>query len=197
MSRLSHQQWSNIRSAWEASSQKGYAWLTVDSGGPWSVSREAVRLRASKEAWRKLPGVAGGTRQVDGHPAADAPIHREVDGALDGENPGQASLAGQVKSDHLAPVATKLNDDERLELRDKHQREWGGIARPLLYELAREARLATGSEKARIVKSFLDGLRMLQQAEAALHGLEVLDFDWDNLTLEELKLIYEKGRLPK
>jgi hypothetical protein len=38
---------------------------------------------------------------------------------------------------------------------------------------------------------------MLQQAEAALYGLEVLNFDWDNLSPEELKTIYEKGRLSK
>jgi hypothetical protein len=197
MARLTLVQWHNIRTSWEVSANPGYAWLTEDGGGPWSVSREAVRLRASKEAWRKLPNVAGGIQQGAMHPAANAAVHGEIDGSLDGENPGEASLAGQGKSDHLAPVATKLNDDERLELRDKHQREWGGIARPLLYELAREARSATGSEKARIVRSFLDGLRMLQQAEAALHGLEVLDFDWDNLSPEELKVIYEKGRLPK
>ena len=197
MARLTLSQWHNLRASWEASSNPGYAWLTADGGGPWSVSREAVRLRASKEGWRKLPGITGYAQQVDGHPAADSTIRGEVDGALDGKNPGEASFVGQGKSDHLAPVATKLDDDERLELRDKHQREWSGIARPLLYDLAREARSATGSEKARIVKSFLDGLRILQQTEAALHGLEVLDFDWDNLSPEELKTIYEKGRLPK
>ena len=197
MARHTLAQWCNIRASWEASSNPGYAWLTKDGGGPWSVSREAVRLRASKEAWRKLPNVAGGIQQVDGRSVTNAGIHGDIDGSLDEKNSDGPSLAGQGKTDHLVPVATKLNNDERLELRDKHQREWGGIARPLLYELAREARSATGSDKARIVRSFLDGLRMLQEAEAALHGLEVLNVDWDNLSPEELKTIYEKGRLSK
>src|SRR5215213_6167059 len=105
MARHTLAQWCNIRASWEVSSNPGYAWLTVDGGGPWSVSREAVRLRASKEVWRKLPGVAGGKQQVDGHPAADVSMCGEVDVSHDEKNSDGASLAGQGKSDHLAPVA--------------------------------------------------------------------------------------------
>jgi len=144
MARLTIAQWHNIRASWEVSPNPGYAWLTKDGGGPWSVSREAVRLRALKEAWRKLPNVAGGIQQGAGHPAADVSICGEVDGALDERNPLKPDSARHHEEGHLAAEITQPNDDPRNELLDRHKREWATIARGLIYDLARETRAATG-----------------------------------------------------
>jgi hypothetical protein len=196
MARLSYQQWSVMRAIWENDPRPGFSWLCSESGGPWSVSREAVRQHAAKECWRKLPSVAGSAQQADDQPVADSAIHGKIDERLDGGKFVEVSLMGRSEAGHQASEVTELNNDLRNELLDKHKREWGSLVRSLIYETAREARMATGIEKARMTRIVVDCMRVLHQAEADVRGLQALHINWDDLSVEELRAIYEKGKLP-
>jgi len=197
MARFSYQQWSVMRTIWENDPRPGFSWLCSESGGPWSVSREAVRQHAAKKCWRKLPSAAGGARQAEDKPVADIAIRGEVDECLDGRKAVETRLASRSEVDQQASEVAEFNNDLRNELLDKHKREWGSLARSLIYETAREARMAVGIEKARMTRIVVDCMRVLHQAEADVHGLQALHINWDDLSVEELRAIYEKGKLPR
>ena len=196
MARLSSQQWSTMRAIWENDPRPGFSWLCSESGGPWSVSRKAVRQHAAKECWRKLPSVTGGAQQAEDKPIADIVIHGKIDEHLDGGKSVEADLSRRSEADQRASELTKLNGDPRSELLDRHKKEWGSVARGLIYETVRETQKATGLNKGKLMKLVVDALRVLHQAETDTYGLQVLHVDWDNLSTEELRAIYEKGKLP-
>src|SRR6478609_6792120 len=184
MARLSSQQWSTMRAIWENDPRPGFSWLCSESGGPWSVSREAVRQHAAKECWRKLPSVTGSAQQAEDKPIADIVIHGKIDERLDGGKSVGVDLSKRSEADQQASEFTELNDDLRNQLLDKHKKEWGSVARGLIYETVREAQKATGLNKGKLMKLVVDALRVLHQAETDAHGLQVLHVDWDNLSTE-------------
>src|SRR4051812_3379245 len=95
MARLSLLQWQSIRSAWERDPRPGFSWLTEHGGGPWRVSREAIRLRANKDGWRKLPSDVGNTPQADDQPDASAVMRGVLDANLGAQNPDAERLASR------------------------------------------------------------------------------------------------------
>ena len=185
-----------MRAIWENDPRPGFSWLCSESGGPWSVSREAVRQHAAKECWRKLPSVTGSAQQAEDKPIADIAIRGKIDERIDEGKSVEVSLTGRSEADQRVSEFTELNDDLRNQLLDKHKKEWGSVARGLIYETVREAQKATGLNKGKLMKLVVDALRVLHQAETDAHGLQVLHVDWDNLSTEELRKIYEKGKLP-
>src|SRR3954462_13312740 len=95
MARLTVLQWHNMRSTWEADPRPGYAWLCEQSGGPWRVSREAIRLRAQRENWRKLPDVAPGSQQSGDGVDAIAAARGVLDQSLGVQNSGAEGAASR------------------------------------------------------------------------------------------------------
>jgi hypothetical protein len=204
MARLSLLQWQSIRNIWECDPRPGYSWLTEDGGGPWRVSREAIRLRANKDGWRKLPSDVGGIQQADDQPDAGVVMRGVLDANLGAQNPGAERLESRDEPVPFtgssspvgspAPDHNTLDQDPRNKLLAQHKSEWN-LARGLIYGLAKEARMASGVNRGRLTKFVIDGLRTLQQAERSAHGLDVLQIAWDDLRVEQLEAI-AKGKLP-
>jgi hypothetical protein len=174
----------------------GFAWLCLQSGGPWNVSREAIRLRAQRDHWRKILSVAGDAQQADDQPVVDIALSGKIAERLDEGKSVEVDLSRRSEAGQRASEFTELNDDLRNQLLDKHKKEWGSVARGLIYETVREAQKATGLNKGKLMKLVVDALRVLHQAEADAHGLQTLHVNWDSLSVEELRAIYEKGKLP-
>ena len=203
MARLSLLQWQSVRSAWEHDPRPGFSWLTEHGGGPWRVSREAIRLRAQRENWRKLPDATPGSQQSGDDADTAVAMRGVLDLNLGAKNSGAERLASQggpSSSESSFPISfpasdrDALDEDPRNKLLAQHKAEWN-LARGLIYSLAKEARIASGVNRGRLTKFVIDGLRTLQQAERAAHGLDVLQIPLDDLSLEQLEAI-SKGRWP-
>jgi hypothetical protein len=60
VARLTEEEWRSVRVMWEASANRGLAWMVKAGGGPWDVTTEAIRRRRLAEGWRKHGSAQGG-----------------------------------------------------------------------------------------------------------------------------------------
>ena len=217
MPRLNPSQWLTLRAAWSASPLPGFAWLTQAGGGPWPVSREAIRSRALKESWQKVQvspatvarahlaadramaeqGELGGFA-CTGNPASQAPSAGaafDPDFGFPDEPDGTEGADGRGLPGEQAAADQQDGGALREWLLDVHRKEWKA-ARRLVHAAMRQADLARGLEKARLAKIAVEALRAIQAAERTSYGLDVELLDFQNMTDEQLQSVAD-GRTPR
>jgi hypothetical protein len=179
MARLTEEQWRSVRAMWEASANRGLAWMTKAGNGPWDVTAEAVRRRKNAEGWRKHAPVPGG---------ADAVV-----GCCGGKSAREGARAGLfAPADGWAGLDPAGDLDE---LRDallvQHRRDW------LAYRGLLSAAAAEGRDGgARGVKTLGEAVRTMQIAEREAFGMDPAQHDFGAMTLEQLEAL-AAGRWPR
>jgi len=126
--RPSKEVWAKAREIWEADPRTGYAWLVEQVG--LGVSVEAVRQRASKEAWAKAETLEG--MRVKAHRIADKNLtsRKKLDGKLDAPSSEleaaidhRAAIIDQQRGDwaefrELFPMSDLKSDPDRAKTAD-------------------------------------------------------------------------------
>lgn len=126
--RPSKEVWAKAREIWEADPRTGYAWLIEQVG--LGVSVEAVRQRASKEAWAKAETLEG--MRVKAHRIADKNLtsRKKLDGKLDAPSSEleaaidhRAAIIDQQRGDwaefrELFPMSDLKSDPDRAKTAD-------------------------------------------------------------------------------
>jgi hypothetical protein len=184
MARLTSAQWALLRTQWQGSPLAGFHWLTQAGGGPWPVSREAVRQRARAEGWSKVP--------PDGAAARHQPAELACEGNLSAEAAGDGGIGAFTPAfPTCGPDAPEEVDDElRWRLEALHRSDWL-VARRLLDRAVRDA----GRIDARMAKVVAETLVRIQEGERRTYALDLL-VDFDALSSEQLQAIVD-GRRPR
>ena len=179
MARLTEEQLRSVRVMWEASANRGLAWMTKAGGGPWDVTAEAIRRRRLAESWRKHAPAQGG---------ADAGV------GCWGESRGTGGLHGGL----FEPAGDRAGldpADDLDELRDallvQHRRDWLAY-RGLLSAAAAER----GDGGVRRVKALGEAIRGMQAGEREAFGMDPAQLDFSAMTLEQLEAV-AVGRWPR
>jgi len=167
-SRQSADAWEKARIKWEADPTMSFA----DVGNTLCVSKEAVRLHAKKEGWKKVVSSAEIVRRA--HDVADsfpAPANADTIGAEKGE----AEL-------HTQSVEASVS--MRAKILDRHRREWEG-ARSNVYKAIQN----NDFEKAKLGKITAEAIKIIQDGERKAWGFDS-ELPYNN---EPVTIVIERG----
>ncbi len=171
MARLTAAHWAQIRDAWEKAPDVGFQWLTLAGGGPWPVSREAIRLRCRAEGWAKRP--------------PDPPTRLDGSACPGGSGAGLFDCA-------FDPADVDLDDGRPLceALQRQHRRDWLGVR-----EVASAAVASGVTDAVRRAKLTAELVREIQNGEARVLGLDADRIDFDAMSDAELERVARGGRV--
>ncbi len=175
MARLTAAHWAQIRDAWEKAPDVGCQWLTLAGGGPWPVSREAIRQRRRAEGWAKRP--------------PDPPTR--LDGSACPGGSGAGPGAGLFD---CAFDAADVDLDDGRPLREavqrQHRRDWLGVR-----EVASAAVASGVTDAVRRAKLTAELVREIQDGEARVLGLDADRIDFEGMSEAELERVARGGRV--